>query len=99
MAICDPSIVTGDGETIKFSRVFVFISELMDFVPQWETELNNRGVNLYNSILNSDTALPGAKTAGTCVTQSDVSAFDRMLSGAFMMETMGQGCDTKLTAQ
>jgi len=97
--MCDPSIVTSDGETIKFSRAFVFISELIALVPQGDYELNNQGVRLYNSVLGSDRALPGAKTTGTYITTSDVSVFDRMFSGAFTKETMGQGCDTEVTAQ
>lgn len=99
MAMCAPNVVTSSGETIAFTSAMQFIGDLQDLVPQGETALYNQGVELYNSILNSDTALPGAKTTGTYITTSDVSAFERMFSGAFTMETMGQGCDTEFTAQ
>lgn len=99
MAMCDPVIVTSEGETIKFKRAMVFIGALQNLVPEGNTGLYNRGVDLNRSILNSGSALPGAITTGKCVTTSDVSGFYRVFNGALTVETMGQGCDTELTKE
>jgi len=95
--MCTPNVVTSSGETVAFTSAMQFIGDLQDLVPQSETALYNQGVDLYNSMLNADTALPGATTMGPYIATSDVTDFERLFSGAFTQKTMRQGCDTELS--
>jgi hypothetical protein len=97
MAMCNPRIVTSSGETVEPVKAMEFISSLMDLIDINDgTGRYNQGVELYNSVLNSDTALPGATTTGVYVSTSDLETRERVFGGSFTMETIGQGCDLEL---
>jgi hypothetical protein len=95
MTGCSPRLVTSDGNTIEFKAAFIFIGELQDLVPSDDVEMYNQGVNLYNSLLGRD-ALPGAKVTATYVAVGEPVDSGSVFSGAYTMETLLQGCDTKL---
>jgi hypothetical protein len=98
MVGCSPRLVTSNGETIEFENAFIFVGNLQDLVPDGDVEMYNQGVTLYNSLLGTD-VLPGATVASVYVAAGEVAASGNIFSGAYTMETLLQGCDTKLVSK
>jgi hypothetical protein len=98
MVGCSPRLVTGNGETVEFENAFIFVGNLQDLVPDGDVEMYNQGVTLYNSLLGTD-VLPGATVSSVYVAAGEVAASGSIFSGAYTMETLLQGCDTKLVSK
>lgn len=94
---CPPRIVTDTGETIAFEFGWSFVGSLRDSIPDENVELINEGVDLYNQLIEGGEMLPGSITTEIFVTTGDVPAGGQFFSGAYTMDSLGQGCDTKLT--
>ena len=97
VASCPPRLVTDTGETIAFESGWSFVGELRDLIPDGNTELINEGVDLYNELIEGGEMLPGSVTTEIFVATEDVPPGGQFFSGAYTMETFGQGCDTRLT--
>ena len=97
VASCPPRLVTDTGETIAFESGWSFVGELRDLIPDGNTELINEGVDLYNELIEGGEMLPGSVTTEIFVATEDVPPGGQFFSGAYTMETFGQGCDTKLS--
>lgn len=95
MVGCSPRVVTGEGDTIEFEAAFVFVGDLQDLVPDGDVEMYNQGVALYNSLLGKD-VLPGATVTSVYVAFGEPANSGSIFSGAYTMETLLQGCDTRL---
>lgn len=98
MVGCSPRLVTSNGETVEFENAFIFVGNLQDLVPEGDVEMYNQGVTLYNSLLGTD-VLPGATASSVFVAAGEVAANGSIFSGAYTMETLLQGCDTKLVSK
>lgn len=98
MVGCSPRLVTSNGETVEFENAFVFVGNLQDLVPEGDVEMYNQGVTLYNSLLGTD-VLPGATVSSVFVAAGEVAVSGSIFSGAYTMETLLQGCDTKLVSK
>ena len=97
VAGCPPRLVTDTGETIAFQYGWSFVGDLREMIPDGNTELINEGVALYNMLLKGGEKLPGSVTTEIFVATEDVPPGGQFFSGAYTMETFGQGCDTRLS--
>lgn len=78
--IPDLRIVTQDGETVVYQKAWLLIGDWQNDIPLDETDLYNRGVNLYNSLLDRDFALPGARVTTVLASSSALPSIGRVFA-------------------
>lgn len=83
--IPDLDIVTEDGDTVVFQSAWLLVGDWQDSVEIDDSAIYNEGVDVYNSLLELDDALPGAKTTTILAADSTMPSVKRVFaSGGFM---------------
>ena len=97
---CPIRIVTESGETVEFSAAMHAISDMQDLMPTSDVSTYNDGIDLYNSMLNADRALPGATTTALyAAAHGEIASVKSVFAGTHTEASFMQGCDQELSKQ
>lgn len=73
------SVVTDDGATFEFKQGWQLVGDWQPSLNSNNRELYNRGVDLYNNLLNLDQALPGARSTALFIADGQVPSLKTLL--------------------